>query len=210
MFKLSILIATLGQRNQRFLQLIDSIYQQAADDVEVLAYWNNGEVPLADIRQKLVDEAKGKYLCFIDDDDEIPDYYIEEILNAIEQNPDYVGWRMQLYHNGEKMKPTYHSLRYDNWSEDENGWYRDVSHLNPIKSSIAKQAHYRAVGGSPEDVPWAAKVRPLLNTEIYIDRPMYFYLHSTDDSRWRGDGIIKTGQVKPKIKLPNFRYVGGK
>jgi hypothetical protein len=67
--KLSILIATLGERKDRFTALVDKLVSQANDDVEIIAYFNNGELPLGDIRQALVDEAVGQYVCFIDDDD---------------------------------------------------------------------------------------------------------------------------------------------
>lgn len=205
--KLSILIATLGQREQRFLELIDLLDTQIPDDgsVEVLAYWNNGELPLGEIRQTLVEAARGKYICFIDDDDKVPSYYCAEILKAIKSNVDYVGWRMQLFNNGEKAKPTFHSLEYNDWSEDDDGYYRDVSHLNPVKRRLAKEVSFIMPKGVAEDVPWAKKVRPLLKSEYYIDKPMYFYYHSPQDSHWRGEDISKN-YIRPIITKPYFMY----
>ncbi len=66
MTKLSILIATLGERKDRFTALVDKLVSQANDDVEIIAYFNNGELPLGDIRQALVDEAVGQYKSIID------------------------------------------------------------------------------------------------------------------------------------------------
>ncbi len=210
MTKLSILIATLGERKDRFTALVDKLVSQANDDVEIIAYFNNGELPLGDIRQALVDEAVGQYVCFIDDDDGVPDYYVEMILDATKKKPDYVGWQMQLYHDDVKAKPTYHSLRYDRWSEDENGYYRDISHLNPIRRDIAKKVSFKTEKGVAEDVPWAQKIRSFVGNEVYIDKPMYFYYHRTYDSRWRGEGIEHLDYDRPVINSKHFRYVEDK
>ena len=203
--KLSILIATIGQREDRFKQLLEVLRPQMKD-VEILAYWNNGEKPLWEIRQALVEEAKGEYISFIDDDDSVPDYYVEEILKAIAEKPDYVGWRMQLWENGEKAKPTFHSVKYTEWSEDDRGWYRGISHLNPIQRDIALQVSFETIPGEAEDQPWTKKIAPLVKTEAYIDREMYWYIHSTADSVWRGDVKTYNPYDRPIIKLKGFRW----
>lgn len=176
-------------------------------EIEVLAYWNNGEKPLAQIRQDLVDAAKGDYISFIDDDDTVPDYYCDEVMKAIRRKPDYVGWQMQAYHNREPLKPTYHSIKYDGWHEDEKGFYRDISHLNPIKRSIAKKVNFTHEEDYPEDAPWAKRVAPYVVTEAYIDKTMYHYLHSTDDSTWRGDFNKQQRFTRPDIKRKYFRFI---
>lgn len=206
--KLSILIATIGERNERFMKLLAKIMSQAekhGNKIEVLAYWNNGERPMAEIRQTLVDEAFGEYVCFVDDDDDLPDYYCDEIIKATEKNPDYVGWQQQLWHNGEKMKPTFHSIKYEKWSEDDNGWYRDISHLNPIKRDIALKVKFGTPKGEAEDAPWASRIRPLIKTEEYIPKVMYHYIHNQLDSKWRGD--VSVGYTRPEVNYKNFRFV---
>lgn len=205
--KLSILIATLGERTNRFVALMIELLKQKTDEVEILAYWNNGERPLGEIRQALVDNAKGEYVCFVDDDDRLPEYYVKEILKAIKKKPDYIGWQMQLYHDGQKMKPTYHSLQYKKWHEDDKGYYRDISHLNPIKRNIAKKVSFVVEKGTAEDAPWAQKVRKFVVTEEYIDKPMYFYWHETHESRWRGEGLQHHNHTRPEPLNGNFRYV---
>lgn len=207
--KLSILIATVGQREERFLNLIEELLKQAHQhegEVEILVYWNNGELPMGEIRQKLVEEATGDYICFVDDDDRVPEYYVEAILDAIKDNVDYVGWQMQLYTNGEPAKPTYHSLVYDSWHEDDNGYYRDVSHLNPIRHAIALKVSFETPTGSPEDFIWTKRIAPYLKTEAYIDKIMYFYQHSPSDSIWNGKLEHGKRYIRPSIVDPNFRY----
>lgn len=207
--KWTILIPTVGQRNDRFVELINNLMKQVdffKGDVQVLAYWNNGERPLGEIRESLVEEATGDYISFIDDDDMVPNYYCEKVYNAIADEPDYVGWRMQAWHNGEKLKPTFHSLKYDKWSEDDKGFYRNISHLNPIKRTIANQASFLVDKGVAEDHPWAVRVQPLVHTEVYIDDVMYFYQHNTEDSIWRGDLKPMLNFDRPDINIKYFHY----
>lgn len=217
----SILVATLGQRRDRFKRLVDILAPQldaANGAVELVAYWNVGEVPLAEIRQALFDNALGTYSSFIDDDDTVPYYFVEEVLNAIESYshsidgyPDYVGWQMQTYSDGVPLKPTFHSLRYDHWWDDVTGYYRDVSHLNPV---LRRRVHEAGANFTktqpPEDVAWADQLRGHLVAEAYVDRVMYHYHASGSDSTWKpGAGKPKSGVVvMPPIELPSkfMRY----
>lgn len=217
----SILVATLGQRRSRFKRLVDILAPQlesANGAVELVAYWNVGEVPLAEIRQTLVDEARGTYISFIDDDDTVPYYFVDEVLRAIESYshsidgyPDYVGWQMQTYVDGEPLKPTYHSLHYDHWWDDESGYYRDISHLNPIlkRCVLTAGADFRRTQ-PPEDVAWTDQLRGHLTAEAYVDRVMYHYHASRTDSTWQpGAGRPAAGVVMmPPIELPSefMRY----
>lgn len=220
----SILVATLGQRHERFKRLVDILTPQLDSwngAVELVAYWNVGEVPLAEIRQRLFEDAHGTYSSFIDDDDTVPYYFVDEVLKAIESYsnsidgyPDYVGWQMQTYIDGEALKPTFHSLRYDRWYDDVAGYYRDVSHLNPVlrKRVLDSGANFRRAQ-PPEDVAWADQLRGHLSTEAYVDRVMYHYHASTSDSTWKpGAGKPSASvTVPPPIELPSkfMRYYHG-
>ena len=211
--KWNILIATLGEREERFKRLMDILLPQVDDyegQIRVLAYWDNGESQLDIIRQKLVEESCGEYINFIDDDDLIPKYYCDEVFKRLD-GVDYIGWRMQLYYNGEKMKPTYHSLKYDRWSEDDDGWYRNISHLNPIKREIAIKASFITTDDesgvpTPEDHTWAGRVAPLVKTEHYIKKCMYEYLHTTEDSLWRKKPRSPNPHKRPEFDSPYFSY----
>lgn len=217
----SILVATLGQRRGRFKRLVDVLAPQLDawhGQVELVAYWNVGEVPLSIIRQSLVDDARGRYVSFVDDDDLVPYYFVDEVMGALTDysvehgvTPDYVGWQMQTYIDDEPLKPTFHSLRYDHWWDDDAGYYRDVSHLNPIRKQVVLDsgADFRRTS-PPEDVAWSTQLRGHLQTEAYVDRVMYHYHASSADSTWQpGAGRPKPGEVvMPPIELPStyMRY----
>jgi hypothetical protein len=184
--------------------------------VELIAYRNHGELPLAEIRQRLVDESSATYVSFIDDDDTVPYYFVNEVMSGIADyatdhgvSPDYVGWQMQTYSDGTPLKPTFHSLRYDHWWDDLVGYYRDISHLNPIRRALLTKngVDFRKTE-PPEDVAWADQLRGKVHTEVYIDRVMYHYHSSTSDSTWRPGSVDHTVHVPAPLELPSkfMRY----
>ena len=211
----TILIATLGRRRERLLALLNGLMPQvdeADGAVAVLALWNNGERPLPDIRQDLVDAAAGRYVSFVDDDDKLPPYFVREVRPLLD-GVDYIGWRMQFIKDGQAHKPTIHSLRYKDWHENEDGYYRDITHLNPVRRDLVA-AHTSFTGRWPEDHGWAEGLRGHLHTEHYIDEIMYYYWFSTgdstfvswsDSSRWNSGPSAPEG-TRPVIASPHFSW----
>lgn len=207
----TILVATLGQRGDRLARLLAQLLpqvQQHDGDVTVLAFYNHGEHGLGAVRQALVEHATSDYVSFVDDDDELPTYHVAEVLARLDGIVDYVGWQMQTYVDDVPLKPTYHSLRYDHWWDDDHGYYRDVSHLNPIRRELALRADFRR-GTPPEDVSWADQVRPHVRTESYVDKVMYHYRSSSGDSTWRGEGVKRVATPRPFVGHPYFAWHPG-
>lgn len=208
--KWNILIATLGQRKDKFKRLIDILMPQVDKydgEVIVTALWNNGEHSLSHVRQSLMESSRGEYTSFIDDDDILPHYFVDEVMERLD-GVDYIGWRMQAYSDGYPLKPTFHSLRYDHWWDDANGYYRDISHLNPVRRQLALQADFRRTT-PPEDVAWCDQMRGLVLTEHYIDRVMYEYYASSTDSTWAPGAVTRPTRgfySKLDVFSQNFSY----
>lgn len=203
--KVSILIATQGRRNDKFQALVRELLRQfsTTNDFEIVAYWNNGEKSIGDIRQALLEEAKGEYVCFIDDDDWVPDWYCAEILNHL--GKDYIGFEVELFEKDHKMPRVFHSIRYGIWHQDDQGYYRGITHLNPIRREIALQGKF-GQQGLGEDEDWARTISPLVRTENYIDKIMYYYRHDADDTSFGGQRQKPQTYTRPVIDHPNFRY----
>jgi len=90
--KLSILIPTLIERVESLKALYDSLTDQIGNkDVEIILNSDDRQKTIGQKRNELISKAKGDYIVFVDDDDRVPDYYVEKILKAIETNPDCVG-----------------------------------------------------------------------------------------------------------------------
>jgi len=173
--------------------------------IEVVAYYNDGELSIGTYRQRLLEDARGDYVCFLDDDDEVPPYYCKEILDNLGE--DYVGFRVQAFSDGVELRPAIHNLAYPNWHEDDNGFYRDITHLNPIRREIALKAGFRDEGAG-EDTSYSARAKPFTMTQKYIDKVMYFYRHSSTKTSFGGREEDKPLPVKvrPAFNYKNFRY----
>lgn len=204
MIRLSILIATIGRRNDDFVKLMQHLMPLTERwPIEVIAYWNNGELPIGKIRQALLEEATGEYVCFVDDDDWVPDWYCDEIFYAL--GKDYVGFELELFNNDVKMPRVFHSIRYGVWHEDDKGYYRGITHLNPIKREIALLGKF-GTQGLGEDEAWARVISPHVRTENYIDKIMYYYRHNSDNTTFGGKVVPKRVYTRPDYQHPQFRY----
>lgn len=173
----TIAILTVKVRKPFFRRLMDCLEPQIGDrDIEVLIA-DQEEWSVSRKRQWCLDNAKGVYFNFADDDDLVAKNYVDSIYPLLD-GTDYVGFKLQYYHNGTPWMPTHHSLKYETYSYDDKGHYRGVSHLNPIRTEIARQGWFE--GGYGEDVRWADRVKP--QTEHFIDDIMYYYYFSTATS----------------------------
>ncbi len=142
--------------------------------VEVVVTMYDTSVSMGENRQRMIDDAQGEYVNFVDDDDLIPANYVARILPLLD-GVDYIGFQVQTYIDVVKLAPTYHSLRYDRWWQDNKGAYRDISHLNPIRRELAIQVRHE--GGYTHDQSWAGGMRSkgIVKSEHYVDEVMYFY-----------------------------------
>lgn len=201
-------ILTVPPRVEKLKELLTILEPQvvaAKDKIQLIVLYNNFEKPIGELRQQILDQAKGDYISFIDDDDMVPYDFCAVILPHLNGKIDYVGFRVALFNNGVRRKPVYHSLVHKDWYEDENGYYRDITHLNPIKTSIARQGVFS--GGAGEDVNWANQIRGKAKTEFVIDREMYEYRHSQTDSLSNGPrpgDVLREDQVRETRYDPNY------
>lgn len=184
---LSICIPTVPQRNEVFLQLYNKILKQvdklnAYDKVEIVT--DNaavGEKSTGKKRNDLLLKSKGEYICFIDDDDDISDNYVDLILYTIERyKPDCIGMLGKMTYDG--VRETKWNLSKDNENEDRyvNGeliYYRKANHLSPIKREHALKAMFPDISNA-EDKGYSEAVNKYLKTETFIGEYLYHYRFS--------------------------------
>lgn len=212
----TILIPTLGQRADQFRALLDRLLPQTepyAGRVRILAAFNNGTPPLPELRQRLVEAVDTDYLSFVDDDDMVSPDFVSSIMHSLEvEDVDYVGFQVGYYADGRYRGSIDHSLHHGGWSEQKNPyrWLRDITHINPIRTSVAKLADFRVVsGGQVEDRPWVQQIRTSghLRTQSYIPREVYEYRWSRRGSAWQKPERIQQGHERPEISHPNFAWL---
>lgn len=177
--KLSILILTIPERADKLKRLLDVLQPQVPESVEIIVKEElpsgEGGPTIGANRNAAVADSIGEYICFVDDDDLVPEYYVERILKAIDTKPDVVGMSGHYIVGQNKPQLFVHSMQYKEWLTVDGVHQRCPNHLNPVKREIALQVPYPEKNHG-EDQDYSMALLPLLKTEVMVDGIMYFYL----------------------------------
>ena len=176
----SILIPTLVERSDTFNGLMNRLnekYQRICPGlkIEFCVSCDNREKSIGLKRQELLQGAKGKYLSFIDDDDDVTDVYFEDAVECIKGGFDTCRLR------GSMAEYTFtHSIenRLDTPLARGEEFLRPPNHLNVMLSDMAKLVPFgNAKQG--EDLDWTIRLARagFIKTEYTSDhsRIHYFY-----------------------------------
>ena len=205
----SVLTPTLSSRQAKFLALMAVLLPQAEADgrVEVVALHNDGAYSIAEYRQALLEDARGGYVSFVDDDDLVEPDFVPAVTAAMEGGPDYVAFQHAYYSNGNREpRPVVTGIQYEHWHDTAEAMIRGVTHINPVRAAIARQADFRRPSeGRLEDVSYVEQVSPLLKTQADVGRILYHYRHDSADSVQYG---LKPHAYAPRpvIRSPVFRW----
>ncbi len=176
--KLSIIVITLECRKELYERMMKCLNPQLSNQVEVITILDNGEQSEGSKRDLGVAKAKGEYVVHLDDDDEIPPYYVSEVLKATELQPDAIGYCLDRWHDGVYEAKVIHSKQYDWYRiEEKDGkktYTRPISHICPVKTEIARMVPFLN-RGQDAHVEYAMRLKFKLKTEVFIDKVMYFH-----------------------------------
>lgn len=181
---LSICIVTLEKRIGLLSKLKAYLNEQIKrdnleDQVEILICSDKGERTTGEKRNELYQNALGEYVCSVDDDDWIADYYVIKIVEALKTKPDAVGLNGTMTTNGFRMETWDISLFNAYITTKKNGvphYLRYHNHLSPLKKEIAIKfpfPHQR----HGEDYVFAKAMHDAnaIREEVRIPEPMYLY-----------------------------------
>jgi glycosyltransferase involved in cell wall biosynthesis len=204
---LSVLVPTLEDRRILFNRIRGQLATQAAnahlqDDVEILHLLDSGERSTGWKRNRLIEQARGEFVAFVDDDDTVSDDYLPRICDAIRSHPgiDCIGIRGIVRFRGSHPREFIHSIRYPDYRTSGGVYLRPPYHLNPIRRSIASRYRFADVYYS-EDIDWARSMASgkVLTNEHFIDSVLYHY-----DSRrsWKYQWVLDhTETIRHRLGL---------
>lgn len=188
--KLAILIATLPERAdklKRLLSILEPQVRKRMGEVFYSLHDAGRSMPTGRKRNQLISQTESEYFVFIDDDDVIPDYYVDEILAAIEFTPDVITFNGYMTTNGQDRRDW--TIRLGSEYTEKNGhYYRWPNHIVPMRREKVNGVSFPDVWVQ-EDYLWSKKIHELklLKTEIHIDKEMYWYdkIHTYSNRRLR-------------------------
>lgn len=200
---LSILIPTLPSRQKQFDELIHEIRGQSYNLSKehpmlgvVHVAWDdsasflNGGLSIGKKREELIKRAEGKYLCFLDDDEDIAPNYVETLVRLCQHDRDVCTFR-NLTKTDNYWTIVDMSLNYAH-NDEANANYitrRSPWHICPVKTEFAKLYDFEDINYG-EDWKWFEKVLKHCANEAHTDAVIHCYNHSSKHSE--ADRIMKS------------------
>ena len=176
MTRLSILICSIPSRLEKMSKLIAKLERQIKDKpVEILYIGDNKKRTIGSKRNDLLLLAKGDYSCFIDDDDDVSEDYVDRILEASEKDTDCIVFQAIRTVDGQNGKLVKYSILYKKDENRQDYFIRLPNHLMPIKTDILLSTFFKEVSFG-EDFDLAHKIKAKLISETRIDKVLYYYL----------------------------------
>jgi glycosyltransferase involved in cell wall biosynthesis len=176
--KLSILTPTIPTRIASVAALQVKIAEQIDDDltVEHLCFCDNRARTIGAKRQALVDIARGEYIAFVDDDDDISDDYVSRLLTAIETGADVITFRQRAIYNGLESEVVFGVNNRDGQFNPGGITLRAPWHVCAWKRETVAGCLF-GESNYGEDLIWCEQARKRIQTAHHIDAVLHTYRH---------------------------------
>lgn len=184
---LSLLIPSLPERRERLDSLLEALELQiAGKPVELIVMTDNRRRSTGAKRNALLQQAQGRYVAFIDDDDRVSEHYAAALLGAIAGRPeaDCIVFDVMVYEGGKPLRSCLYGVEYEH-GVDESRYYRKPNHLMCYKRELALRHPFRDIGYG-EDDEWAARASLDIVHQARIDEVLYHYDWVAKPRSWYG------------------------
>lgn len=192
MMILSILCATTPDREPMFTPLYNEVMRQitymqtvhpSLGRIEVLVddspRFLDGGLSIGAKREALLKRASGKYLCYLDSDENIAPNYVEVLVRLCSKDCDVCTFKnltkTDTYWTIVDMSLNYH---VDDQASPNFVTRRKPWHVCPVKSVYAKMVHFPDTNYG-EDAAWMNKVLEFCTTEAKSEAVIHCYVHSS-------------------------------
>ncbi len=180
MITLSILTPAVPSRMEQLAKLCRWLGDQIGTlPVEHLCLLDNKRRTVGEKRDALLRAARGKYVAFVDDDDDVAGDYIFELMQTAQSDPHVITFQQEATVD---FQTALVEFRLGNPNEPfvpgtvvkRNAW-----HVCAWRRSLAIQSHFPPTSYG-EDWAFAAPLCALPNLrEVHIPRVLHFYRHSS-------------------------------
>lgn len=187
---LTIAVCTMPSRMKTFVKVTEELVKQAdGKPVEVFCFLDNRKSNLSEKRNLVIAGAKGKYISFVDDDDQVEPDYVDSILKEIRNDPeaDCIVFDVMVHGYNPQPKLCKYGVEYIHW-EAEDAYYRKPNHIMAFRTEISRRHKYKKeLSAIAEDTEWADRASKDIVKQKRIEKVLYHYLYDAS----------KTTQVNP-------------
>ena len=175
--KLSILTPTIRGREKSLSILQDKIEAGNNGQIEHLILYDNRARSIGAKRQALVDIARGEYIAFVDDDDDISGEYVSSLLRAIETGADVITFKQRAIQNDAESIIEF-GVKNEDQTFNAGGitlrapWHVCVWRREVVDGCLFGESNYG------EDLVWCKQARKRIRTGHHIDKILHTYRHS--------------------------------
>ena len=186
----SILTPSVYSRMDNDLKkIINKIEKQIKENnlegkVEHLIMIDNKISTIGRKRDSLVQTSNGKFVAFVDDDDDISDDYVIEIYNTIKNNPnvDVITFKQNCYVDDNPVSTVLFGLKNEHEPYIPNSTFnRKPYHICVWNSKLAKKYHFSSINYG-EDLSWVTQLWQDAKNEFFIDKNLHSYVYRTSHS----------------------------
>ena len=182
--KLSVLIPSLQSRSHFLERVLDCLKKQIENNsyqevVEIKTLVDNGEQTIGQKRNTLKANANGEYICFVDDDDLLPDYYLQEILSRLNSGYDIITFYVEHIVDGSYKKLICPHLHIDNQEIKGCLFWTNMLHLCPHKKSISDLVQFPNINFC-EDLEYSKAIKEYCKNNSFIEKIMYHYEYKSN------------------------------
>jgi glycosyltransferase involved in cell wall biosynthesis len=176
--KLSILTPAVWSRAELARALAEKIAgQTTADEVEHLVLFDNKRRSVGAKRQALIDMARGEYVAFVDDDDDISDDYVDAMLSLAATGADVLCFDQEAMVNGQTSRVKFSCHHQDGPFVPGGETLRSAWHVCGWKRKLVASCQFEE-SNYGEDLTWCVQARQMVKTEARIPRVLHFYRHN--------------------------------
>lgn len=137
----------------------------------------DGGITVGEKRNRLIEQAQGKYVCFLDDDESIAPNYVETLLRLCNEDKDVCTFRaiikLKDYWGLVDMKLAY---KINDQSSPDYDIRRTAWHICPVRREYASIYKFENKNNA-EDFAWFEQVLRHCVSDAHTERILFQYNH---------------------------------